>query len=85
LLRVTRYALRVQFFDPHLETRNSQQPPITYFIKSTGAIILPWKKHPDPWSIYIVNRLRAGQVFQPDHRAPVLEQSPGKYGFYPAK
>jgi hypothetical protein len=31
-LRVTRYALRVQFFNPQLETRNSQQAPITYFI-----------------------------------------------------
>ncbi len=28
LLRVTRYALRVQLFNPQLETRNSQQAPI---------------------------------------------------------
>jgi hypothetical protein len=43
VLRVAR-----SFFNPQLKTRNSQQASITYFIRSTGAIILPWKKHPDP-------------------------------------
>ena len=29
---VTGYRLRVQFFNPQLETRNSQQSPTTYFM-----------------------------------------------------
>jgi hypothetical protein len=45
---VAGYALRVQFFNPQLETRNSQQAPITYFIRSTGAIILRGKNTPTP-------------------------------------